>query len=203
VVAFGHDQLDLSNLLNSRRIREVRPQLIVMLPHIRLSTSGNRRNDAQPQAEAPIAGEEAEDWRCFGPLLTDSCSTGQELPYDEADSTNPINVYGKTKFAGEKLFAFRCAILIFRTLGLCHAGSNFLLRFCVSHRKEELRIVSDQVGAQRALQMTAATTKVLTNLWERNECGFVFSKVSGTYHMSRQVKRRGMTLPKLYSRKQE
>ena len=50
----------------------------------------------------------------------------KELPYDEADSTNPINVYGKTKLAGEQAIrASGVPHLIFRTgLGLCDAWAK-------------------------------------------------------------------------------
>src|SRR6266851_6098075 len=51
--------------------------------------------------------------------------------------------------------------------------------------REELRIVSDQVGAPTcASDVAAATSKILTSISERNNGGFVFSEVSGTYHMS-------------------
>ncbi len=49
--------------------------------------------------------------------------------YDEDDATNPLNVYGKSKLAGEQAIAASgCAHLIFRTSWVYGArGKNFLL----------------------------------------------------------------------------
>src|SRR5258708_3499980 len=104
----------------------------------------------------------------------------KKVPYDEADSANPINVYGKTKFAGEKAIrGSGVPHLIFRTSWVyATRGRNFLLTILrLATEREELRIVSDQVGAPTsASDVAAATTSVPPNLWERNDCGFVFSK---------------------------
>jgi len=194
VVAFGHDQLDLSNPSDiRRRIREVRPQLIVnAAAYTAVDQAETDETTAQAvNAEAP--GLLAEEAQKIGAALvhysTDFVFDGtKKLPYDEADSANPINVYGKTKFAGEKAIrGSGVPYLIFRTSWVyATRGRNFLLTILrLATEREELRIVSDQVGAPTcASDVAAATTKVLTNLWERNDCGFVFSKVSGTYHMS-------------------
>src|SRR5258708_803807 len=194
VVPFGHDQLALSNHSDiRRRIREVRPQLIVnAAAYTAVDQAETDETTAQAvNAEAP--GLMAEEAKKIGAALvhysTDFEFDGiKKLPYDEADSTNPINVYGKTKFAGEKAIrGSGVPYLIFRTSWVyATGGRNFLLTILrLATERAELRIVSDQVGAPTcASEVAAATTKVLTNLWERNDCGFVFSKVSGTYHMS-------------------
>jgi dTDP-4-dehydrorhamnose reductase len=65
-------------------------------------------------------------------------------------------------------------------------GRNFLLAILrLAIEREELRIVSDQVREPTcASEAAAATTKILTRVCDRNDGGFVFSEVSGTYHMS-------------------
>jgi dTDP-4-dehydrorhamnose reductase len=51
--------------------------------------------------------------------------------------------------------------------------------------REELKIVRDQIGAPTcAADIAAATTKILTNIYARNDGADAFSKVSGTYHMT-------------------
>ncbi len=51
--------------------------------------------------------------------------------------------------------------------------------------REELRIVSDQVGAPTcASDVAAATSKIQTSICERNNDSFVFSETGGIYHMS-------------------
>lgn len=68
--------------------------------------------------------------------------------------------------------------LIFRTSWVYAArGRNFLLTILrLATEREELRIVSDQVGAPTcASEVAAATTKILTRIRDRNDGGFVFS----------------------------
>jgi dTDP-4-dehydrorhamnose reductase len=194
VVALGHDQLDLSKPDDiSRTIREFRPQLIV----------NAAAYTAVDQAEADIAmaratnaeapGLMAEEAKKIGAVFvhysTDYVFDGaKRVPYDEVDSANPINVYGKTKFAGEQAIrSSGVAYLIFRTAWVyATRGRNFLLTILrLATEGEELRIVSDQVGAPTcAWDVAAATSKILTSISDRNNGGFVFSEVSGTYHMS-------------------
>jgi dTDP-4-dehydrorhamnose reductase len=194
VVALGHDQLDLSDPSDIRRtIRGFRPQLII---NAAAYTAVDQAETDETTARA-VNGEAprlmAEEAAKIGGVLvhysTDYVFDGtKKTPYDEMDSENPVNVYGKTKFAGEQ--AIRSSgspYLIFRTAWVyATRGRNFLLTILrLATEREELRIVSDQVGAPTcASDIAAATTKVLTNLCERNDRGFVFSEVTGTYHMS-------------------
>src|SRR5260370_30427498 len=112
----------------------------------------------------------------------------KKTPYDETDSANPINVYGKTKFAGEQ--AIRSSglpHLIFRTAWVyARRGHNFMLTILrLATERDELRIVSDQIGAPTcASEVAAATAKILAKMLGKNDGGFVFSEVSGTYHMT-------------------
>jgi dTDP-4-dehydrorhamnose reductase len=112
----------------------------------------------------------------------------KRVPYDEADSANPINIYGKTKLAGEQaIHSSGVPHLIFRTAWVyATRGRNFLLTILrLATEREELRIVSDQVGAPTcAADLAAATCKILAGIaeWKREQ--FIFSKICGTYHMS-------------------
>jgi dTDP-4-dehydrorhamnose reductase len=194
VVALGRDQLDLSKPDDIRRtIREVRPQLIV---NAAAYTAVDRAETDESiahvvNAEAPeLMAVEAK--RIGAALLhysTDYVFDGTKgSPYDEEDSTNPINVYGKTKLAGEQ--AIRSSgvpHLIFRT-GWVYAaqGKNFLLTVLrLATEREELRIVNDQVGSPTcASELAAATCKILARIIGRNRGEFVLPGAGGTYHMS-------------------
>lgn len=194
VVALGHDQLDLSDPSDIRRtIQGVRPQLIInAAAYTAVDQAETDETTARAVNEDALRLMAEEAAKIGGVLVhysTDYVFDGtKKTPYDEMDSANPVNVYGKTKFAGEQ--AIRSSglpHLIFRTAWVyATRGRNFLLTILrLATEREELRIVSDQVGAPTcASDIAAATTKVLTNLCERNDRGFVFSEVTGTYHMS-------------------
>ncbi len=194
VVAPGHDQLDLSNPTDiCRTIREIRPQLIV---NAAAYTAVDRAETDEKMAQAVNAeapGLMAEEAKKVGAVLvhysTDYVFDGtKKTPYEESDPVNPINVYGKTKFTGEQAIRNSgLAHLIFRTAWVyATRGRNFLLTILrLATEREELRIVSDQIGAPTCASDVAATmAKILTSIRDRNDHGIVFSEVSGTYHMS-------------------
>jgi dTDP-4-dehydrorhamnose reductase len=69
--------------------------------------------------------------------------------YTEDDKPNPINVYGKTKLAGEiAVQKSGCKYLIFRTSWVYSLhGHNFLKTILrLANEREELKIVDDQFG---------------------------------------------------------
>jgi dTDP-4-dehydrorhamnose reductase len=75
---------------------------------------------------------------------------GGSTPWKETDKENPVNAYGRTKYAGEKAIAkIDGTSLIFRTSWVYDAqGKNFLntiIKLACAH--EELRIIDDQFGA--------------------------------------------------------
>src|SRR6267378_1626093 len=194
VVAVGHDQLDLSNPSDIRQtIRRVRPQLIVNAAAYTAVDQAETDESMAHAVNAEAPGLMAEEAKKIDAALvhysTDYVFDGtKKTPYDEIDSVNPINVYGKTKFAGEQAIRGSGVLhLIFRTSWVyATRGRNFLLTILrLATERKELRIVSDQVGAPTcALEVAEATAKVLTSIRDKNDSGFVFSEVSGTYHMS-------------------
>lgn len=86
----------------------------------------------------------------------------------ETSPTGPLNVYGKTKLAGdEAIIASGCQHLIFRTSWVYGSrGSNFLLTMLkLAKERESLSIVSDQVGAPTtSVSIAQATAAVLSQV---------------------------------------
>ena len=194
VVALGREQLDLSNPSDIRRaIREVRPQLIVNAAAYTGVDQAETDEAAARAVNAEAPGLIAEEAKKIGAALahysTDYVFDGtKKAPYDETDPVNPINIYGKTKLTGED--AIRNSglpHLIFRTSWVyATRGRNFLLTILrLATEREELRIVSDQLGAPTcASEVAGATAKILTRMRSKKDSGFLLSEVSGTYHMS-------------------
>jgi len=194
VVAPDRQQLDLLDPGSIRRtVRDVRPQLIVNAAAYTAvdAAETDQVNAHAINAEAPaILAEEAKK---IGAALvhysTDYVFDGsKKVPYEETDPTNPINVYGKTKLAGEQ--AVRSSgvpHLIFRTAWVyATRGRNFLLTILrLATEREELKVVCDQIGAPTcAADIAAATTKILADIYSQNNEAPAFSKVMGTYHMT-------------------
>jgi dTDP-4-dehydrorhamnose reductase len=187
VVALGRDQLDLSNPTDIRRIiREVRPQLIVNAAAYTAVDQAETDETTARAVNAEAPGIMAEETKKIGAALvhysTEYVFDGaKKLPYDEADSANPINAYGKTKFAGEQAIrGSDVPHLIFRTSWVYATRErNFLLTVLrLATEREELRIVIDQVGAPTcASVIAAATAKILTGMLRRNDGDFAFSAV--------------------------
>ena len=194
VIAPGRNELDLADVQSIRRvIDETRPQIIVNAAAYTAVDAAEKdeANAFAINAKAPAVL--AEQAKRLGALLvhysTDYVFDGtKRSPYSETDATNPLNVYGKSKLAGEQAICESGAFhLIFRTSWVYSTrGKNFLLTILrLATEREELKVVSDQIGAPtRALYIARATAQILANIFNRNETEESISSLSGTYHMT-------------------
>lgn len=192
VMPLGRNELDLTNVKEIRRtVRGTKPDLII---NAAAYTAVDKAEEEQELAMAingvapGILAEEAKRLN-IGIIhySTDYVFDGtKNTPYTEEDLPKPINVYGKTKLAGEKAIQVSgTPYFIFRTswvYGL--RGKNFLLTILrLAREREELRIVDDQIGSPTWSRMIAeATAQVLAQgFTDRSE----FMKLhSGVYHLS-------------------
>lgn len=69
-------------------------------------------------------------------------------PYNEFDRPNPLSVYGKSKYAGERLAAHIVnKLFIIRTAWLYGDGENFVRTMLkLGQARDEIRVVNDQSG---------------------------------------------------------
>ena len=85
----------------------------------------------------------------------------KDVLYFENDATNPVNVYGESKLAGElAIQASGADYLICRTTWVFAArGNNFVKSILrLAAEREELNIVADQIGAPTWARLIAQTT---------------------------------------------
>jgi len=89
-------------------------------------------------------------------ISTDYVFDGKkDSPYNEEDLPHPLSVYGMTKYEGEKAVMENCpesyilrSAWIFGELPEGHPGTNFVETMLkLSKEKDELSIVSDQIGS--------------------------------------------------------
>ncbi|MGH7905581.1 MAG: dTDP-4-dehydrorhamnose reductase [Candidatus Binataceae bacterium] len=107
-------------------------------------------------------------------------------PWTEADTPNPLNVYGATKLAGERAIERTgCRRLVFRTSWVYGPhGSNFLFTMLrLARERERLSIVNDQFGAPTSsIEIASATRKIVEGVLEGR-----FGREmdwTGIYHMT-------------------
>ena len=156
LVALDRAGMDLSDPDSIHRaIADARPAVIVNAAAYTAVDKAESEPAAAMQANGVAPGIIAEEAARSGALVvhysTDYVFDGRaDAPYREDDPPAPLNVYGRTKLAGEE--AVRAAgapYLIFRTSWVYSArGSNFLRTMLrLAGERSELKIVDDQVGA--------------------------------------------------------
>lgn len=167
IVALGRSKLDLSDLDQVRDvIRAVQPGLIVNPAAYTAVDKAETDVELAMRINAEAPAVMAEEAKKLGAAMihysTDYVFDGSKgSPYVEDDPTCPINVYGRSKLAGEQAIqAAGIAHLIFRTSWVYGMrGKNFLLTVLrLAQEREELRIVGDQHGSPTWCRSIADTT---------------------------------------------
>jgi len=103
-------------------------------------------------------------------------------PYLEDDKTNPQSLYGKTKLEGEEAIRQHQKHIILRTSWVFGShGHNFIKTILkLIQEKDNLSVVSDQVGAPTSASMLAdVTSKMIQKIVENKDF-----RDFGTYHVT-------------------
>ena len=195
VTAVGRDEMDLSDPDSIRRtVREIGPDLIVNAA----AYTAVDQAEAEPELALAVNGVApgilAEEAKRVGAALihysTDYVFDGTRTsPYTEDDAPRPINVYGRTKLAGERAIqAVDAPHLILRTSWIYGArGKNFLLTILrLARERDELAVVDDQVGAPTWSRALAEATGDILKRLGYGEEGFIDAcrERRGLYHLS-------------------
>jgi dTDP-4-dehydrorhamnose reductase len=154
-------------------VRAVEPGVIVNAAAYTAVDKAETEQDRAMAINATGPGVLAEEAKRLNALMvhysTDYVFDGtKQGPWVETDAPNPLNVYGKSKLAGDlAIQASGCDHLIFRTSWVYGArGGNFLLTMLrFAQERPELRIVDDQIGAPTSSECIAqATSDVLSQI---------------------------------------
>jgi len=193
LIALSRQELDLTKSADIRRtIQEVRPQWIFSAAAYtavdQAESDESTARAVNEQAPAVIAEEAKKIGAALVHYSTDYVFDGEKKsPYEETDTPNPINVYGKTKLGGERAIQESGALhLIFRTEWVyATQGRNFLLTILrLATQKQELRIVADQIGSPTTSRaIAAATVTAVSQLMDR-ESVLSLATSGGIYHMT-------------------
>ena len=167
ISALDYAELDLQDFDALRKtVRELKPELIVnaaAYTNVDKAESESEKAFAINSTVPGILAEEAA--RIDAPLIhysTDYVFDGSKgQPYTETDLPDPLNVYGKSKLAGEKAIqAVSGFHLILRTAWVYSLrGDGFVTKVLKWARQNEtLRIVDDQVSNPTWARMLAEIT---------------------------------------------
>jgi dTDP-4-dehydrorhamnose reductase len=190
VIAAGREQLDLADTAHIHRsVAAIAPDLIVNPAAYTAVDKAESEPELAHAINAAAPGELAQAAAARGiPLVhfsTDYVFDGRKPgAYTEADTPNPLGVYGASKLAGEQAVA-RAGIphLILRTswvYGL--RGRNFLLTMQrLARERDTLAVVDDQFGAPTWSRLIAEATALVVARWldRPNRAAS-----SGIYHLS-------------------
>lgn len=191
IIAVKRSEADLADLQALKHIvKQHKPDIIVNPAAYTAVDKAETECDLAFLINGEAPGILAEESQKVGAFLvhysTDYVFDGTKTtPYQEDDKTNPVNVYGKSKLAGEQaIHSVGGDFVILRTSWVyASRGSNFLKTILrLAAEREELKIVSDQVGSPTWARLIAETTAhvVRHSILERQAGKFN----SGIYHLT-------------------
>jgi dTDP-4-dehydrorhamnose reductase len=194
VIAPTRDEVDLTSPDAIRAaVEQSAPALVVNAAGYTAVDAAESDEVACAALNAEAPGILAEACRRRGACLvhfsTDYVFDGaKNAPYVESDATRPLNVYGRTKLAGERAIeAIGGAYLIFRTSWVYAArGRNFALTMLrLARERTELSVVDDQIGAPTSARAIAsAVANVIAALKSGDALVDAAESAAGVYHLT-------------------
>jgi dTDP-4-dehydrorhamnose reductase len=194
VKALTRSEADFSNAFALREnllpvVKKFQPHVIVNAAAYTAVDKAQTEQTIALQVNAQSVGVLAELAQSVNAVLvhysTDYVFDGAgDRPWLESDQTNPLSVYGQSKWLGECAVRQHCRKhLILRTSWVLGAhGNNFLKTMLrLASEREGLRVVVDQVGAPTSTDVLA---KVTLNLLQTMLLAAKDDARFGTYHLA-------------------
>jgi dTDP-4-dehydrorhamnose reductase len=194
VKALNRSEADFSNAFALREtllpvIKKFQPHVIVNAAAYTAVDKAQTEQTIALQVNAQSVGVLAELAQSVNAVLvhysTDYVFDGAgDRPWLESDQTNPLSVYGQSKWLGECAVRQHCRKhLIFRTSWVVGAhGNNFLKTMLrLASERDGLRVVADQIGAPTSTDVLA---KVTANLLQTMLPAAKDNARFGTYHLA-------------------
>ena len=190
VIACNRHEADLEQPETLRQlVRNTTPQVIVNAAAYTAVDRAESEPGRAMRINAEAVGVLAEEVKRLNGWLvhysTDYVFDGnKDGAYLETDTTVPQSIYGESKRAGEiAIEASGCLHLTFRTSWVFAArGHNFaktILR--LAKEREELRVISDQIGAPTSAELIADVTALALHRIAYDQP--LAERASGTYHL--------------------
>lgn len=192
VYAIDYPEIDLTQPDSIRKaIRHVNPEVIVNAT----AYTAVDRAESEPEIAMAINGRApgvlAEEALNLNAVLvhysTDYVFDGTKgEPYLEEDKPNPINIYGRSKLAGEQAIKdVGGAHLILRTSWVYSLRRDSFVNKVMkwSRNQKTLRIVADQIGSPTWSRMLAEASAQLLTMGKEEPYGGIIDR-SEVYHLA-------------------
>jgi dTDP-4-dehydrorhamnose reductase len=191
VIAIDRSRVDFSDLKALKTlVQQLKPDVIVNPAAYTAVDKAETEKDLAYLINAEAPGMLAEEAKKLDALLvhysTDYVFDGtKDSPYTESEPTNPLNVYGASKLAGElAIQSVACDYLILRTSWVYASRANNFLKTILrlATEREELKIIADQIGSPTWARLIAEITAhvVKQACLEKMNSSFT----SGIYHLT-------------------
>ena len=192
LIALGRDELDVADQFAVQKtLMELQPNLIIntsAYTEVDLAETqielANKINALSPGVMAEAARKTK---AVFIHYSTDYVFDGKtDQPYTESDAVHPLNVYGKSKLAGEEnIKQIGGAHLILRTSWVYSLRGNSFVNKVLgwSRKNKTLKIVNDQVSSPTWARALAETTTQTMTLNQINLIDYIRER-RGIYHLA-------------------
>ena len=211
IISLDHNRCDVSNQeAVSCTLQHYRPDLIVnCAAYTAVDEAENNLELAKAinsQGPQIIAQEALKIGSFIIHYSTDYVFDGRKKGfYTETDRPNPLNVYGKTKLAGDiALQNSGTRHVIFRTSWVfSQHGKNFLKSILeLGYEKDKINVVSDQIGTPTSTKFIAETTlNFLRNGGAESQTSNLFNLTprdkTNWYELSKYIMNRSMDMGRL------